>query len=98
VATAGSPDASITLGTGFGWGGGTFSGSPAIMLGGENRFSRRAAFVTENYLLPSVGDALLSYGLRFFGEALSADLAFWYVPGEDIPFPGIPFVAFSVKF
>lgn len=99
VATAGSPDASLTLGTGFGYGGGDFSGSPAIMLGGETRLSRRTAFVTENYLIPNVDNgALISYGLRFFGEKLSADLAFWYVPGEDLAFPGIPYVAFSVKF
>lgn len=99
VATAGSPDASITLGTGFGYGGGSLSGSPAIMLGGETRLGRRVAFVTENYLVPGADDnALISYGLRFFGEKLSADLAFWYVPGEHISFPGIPFVAFSVKF
>jgi hypothetical protein len=41
--------------------------------------------------------AIVSYGVRFFGEKLSADLAFWLGP-EDIPFPGIPYVAFSVKF
>ena len=32
------------------------------------------------------------------GEKLSADLAFWNIPGEDAVFPGIPYVAFSVKF
>ena len=69
------------------------------MLGAEKRLSRRVSFVTENYLIPNEDvNAVVSYGLRFFGEKLSADLAFWNAPGNDIVFPGIPYVAFSVKF
>ena len=99
VGTVGSPDASLSFGTGLGYAGGSLSDYPGVMLGADTRLSRRISFVTENYLVPN-GDvsSILSYGLRFFGEKLSADLAFWYVPGEDIPFPGIPYVAFSVKF
>ena len=33
-----------------------------------------------------------------FVVGLSADLAFWNLPGEDHNFPGIPYVAFAVKF
>lgn len=99
VGTAGSPDASLSFGTGLAYAGGNFADHPVAMLGADTRLSRRVSFVTENYLIPNDDvNAVLSYGLRFFGEKLSADLAFWYVPGEDIPFPGIPYVAFSVKF
>ena len=100
VGTAGSPDASITIGTGLAYAGGEFADTPVAMLGGETRLSRRVAFVTENYVIPNDDvNAVVSYGLRFFGEKLSADLAFWLAPGEsDIKFPGIPYVAFSVKF
>ena len=99
VGTAGSPDASVSFGTGLAYAGGNFADRPVAMLGADTRLSRRVSFVTENYLIPNDDvSAVVSYGLRFFGEKLSADLAFWYVPGEDISFPGIPYVAFSVKF
>lgn len=99
VGTAGSPDASVTFGTGLAYAGGDFADRPVAMLGAETRLSRRIAFVTENYVIPNEDvSSVISYGLRFFGEKLSADLAFWLAPGEDIRFPGIPYVAFSVKF
>ena len=99
VGTAGSPDASISFGTGLAYAGGNFADHPVAMLGGETRLSRRVAFVTENYLIPNDDvSSVISYGLRFFGEKLSADLAFWNAPGEHMVFPGIPYVAFSVKF
>lgn len=99
VGTAGSPDASISFGSGLAYAGGNFADYPVAMLGAETRLSRRVAFVTENYLVPNDDvNSVISYGLRFFGEKLSADLAFWNAPGEKMLFPGIPYVAFSVKF
>jgi hypothetical protein len=101
VATAGSADASVSFGTGLAYAGGNFADTPVAMLGAEKRLGRRISFVTENYVIPNDDvNSVISYGLRFFGEKLSADLAFWLAPGEanDIPFPGIPYVAFSVKF
>lgn len=99
VATAGSADASITFGTGLAYAGGQFADSPVAMLGAETRLGRRIAFITENYLVPNEDlSSVISYGLRFFGEKLSVDLAFWNAPGKDMLFPGIPYVAFAVKF
>jgi len=99
VGTAGSPDASISFGTGFAYAGGQFADRPVAMLGGEARLSRRIAFISENYLIPNDDvNSVISYGLRFFGEKISADLAFWNAPGNVAVFPGIPYVAFSVKF
>jgi hypothetical protein len=99
VGTAGSPDASVSFGTGLAYAGGDFADRPVAMLGAEARLSRRIAFVTENYVIPNEDvSSVVSYGLRFFGEKLSADLAFWLAPGEVAVFPGIPYVAFSVKF
>ena len=99
VGTAGSPDASVSFGTGVAYASGRFADHPVAMLGAETRLGRRIAFVTENYLIPDedVG-GLISYGLRFFGEKLSADLAFWNSTGVGFVFPGIPYVSFSVKF
>ena len=100
VATFGSSDAHITVGSGLGYGGGDLADRPIFMLGGEKRMTRRTSFVTENYLLPGESNAAISYGIRFFGEKLSVDLAFWNAFGEDIDpiFPGIPYLAFAVKF
>jgi hypothetical protein len=48
------------------------SGSAVAMLGGERRVGRRVKVVTENYAFKSGG--ILSFGVRFLGERLSADL------------------------
>jgi len=99
VGTIGSPDASITVGTGLAYAGGQFADRPVAMLGAESRLGRRISFVTENYLIPNDDvPGVISYGLRFYGEKLSTDLAFWNAPGSFMVFPGIPYVAFSVKF
>jgi hypothetical protein len=99
VATFGSPDGHFTIGSGLGYGGGDLADRPIVMLGGEKRISRRTSFVTENYLLPGESNAAISYGLRFFGEKLSVDFAFWNAFGTDAEpiFPGIPYLAFAVK-
>jgi hypothetical protein len=100
VATFGSSDAHLTVGSGLGYGGGEVADRPIFMLGGEKRMTRRTSFVTENYLLPGESSAAISYGIRFFGEKLSVDLAFWNAFGEDLDpiFPGIPYLAFAFKF
>ncbi len=45
-------------------------------------------------------DGAVSYGLRFLGEKLSVDLAFFNIinPGTDKIFPGIPYISFGAKF
>jgi hypothetical protein len=99
VGTAGSTDASVSFGTGLAYAAGQFADHPVAMLGAEKRLGRRVSFVTENYVIPNQdANVLISYGLRFFGEKLSTDLAFWNAPGNGTVFPGIPYVAFSVKF
>jgi hypothetical protein len=98
VGTAGSPDASLSVGLGFGYGGGGFGEDPILMFGGERRVSRRVSLLSENYLVAGVDDGMLiSYGLRFFGDRLSVDLALINVPSDPI-FPGVPYVGFAVKF
>jgi hypothetical protein len=99
VGTVGSSDASITFGTGLAYAGGNLADRPVAMLGGEKRLNRRISLISENYLIPNDDvSSVISYGLRFFGEKLSADLAFWNSPGNLTVFPGVPYVAFSVKF
>lgn len=74
-------------------------GTYALYFGGDYRLIQRISFVTENFVFPEAGDELvLSYGLRFMGENMSFDLAFFRPGlGTDIGF-GIPYVDFVFNF
>lgn len=76
VATLGeTPDRAITVGAG--WGYSSEDGihdAPALMVGGETRLTRGVKLITENYLFPSEDFGIVSFGPRFFGEKLTADL------------------------
>jgi hypothetical protein len=101
VGSFGSSDNHLDVGAGWGYAGGSVSGDPAIMVGGATRVGRRVSLLTENYFVPSVSEnGLISYGLRIFGEKLSVDLAFANAvgPNTTLLFPGVPYVAFAVKF
>ncbi|MGD9489477.1 MAG: hypothetical protein AB7W47_15770 [Calditrichaceae bacterium] len=98
VGTYGSADRSISIGLGYGFASGDVANEPVFMIGVENRFARRVAFVSENWIFPGVDNPLISYGLRFFGESMSFDLGFFNVLGEDALFPGIPWVDFVYNF
>lgn len=100
VSTFGGPDGHVTVGTGLGYANDNLAEDPVFMVGGEKRVSRRTSLVTENYIFPTGGDVnnVVSYGVRFFGERLSVDLAFLNSLGEETIFPGVPYVSFAVKF
>ena len=98
VGTYGTSNGSITAGLGYGFVDRDFAEKPMIMIGGEKRLSRRMAFVTENWIFPGVDQPLISYGVRFFGETLSIDLALLNTIGEHALFPGIPYVDFVFNF
>lgn len=74
------------------------TGAFAILFGGDYRLSQRIAFVSENHFFPQEGATILSYGLRFMGEQMSFDLAFFHPGiGNDLGF-GIPFIDFVFNF
>ena len=98
LGTFGTPDASISAGLGYGYSGRHLAEKPMLMLGGEKRISRRGALVSENWGIPGLGPPLGSYGVRFFGEGLSFDLALINPLGEDAIFPGIPYIDLVYKF
>lgn len=100
LVTYGNPEHNATLGLGFGFFDGDFSSDPVITLSGMTRLSRRISLVTENWFFPAdVYRGIISYGIRFFGETMSVDLAL--INNEEFSeiFPiGIPYVDFVVKF
>src|SRR5690606_12151283 len=90
VGTFGGELGGVTAGIGYGFAAGELSDRPAVMLGADRRVSRRIALITENWWLGGDTEPVISYGIRFLGEKLSADLGFINVIGEDSFFPGVP--------
>lgn len=83
---------SVTLGGGVAYGsdGGR---SGIVMVGGERQVRRNLKVMTENYIWKG-GTGVVSAGVRFFGERLSADLALAVPVGADgfVAFPVVNFV------
>lgn len=93
VLTMGPRDKAVTLGWGVPYAG--KAGAGMAMLGGEFRTSPRVKFITENYLMKEGG--LLSGGLRWMGDRLSADLALG-VPLDASDFFVFPLMNFVYTF
>jgi hypothetical protein len=88
-------DVATTVGAGWGYSteSGIFS-TPALMAGFESRVSRRIKLISENYLIADEGVGLISFGPRFIGDRLAADLGLGVPIGADglFVFPLINFV------
>jgi hypothetical protein len=84
VVTTGKPDASLSVGVGAGYRRheGDNAATAILMVGGERRVRSGIKWVTENYLWTG-GDGILSAGIRFYGERLSADVALFAPIGMD---------------
>ncbi len=107
--TLGPPEISVTAGTGYAAYRGTnaedtlFSQTPAFVVGSSIRILRKMAFVTENYLIKNWLNysPIVTYGLRFFGENFTLDVAFINTVGYggfSGKFPGLPIAAITYKF
>ncbi|MFC1485457.1 hypothetical protein ACFL55_00325 [Candidatus Latescibacterota bacterium] len=98
VGTWGGIERSMTFAFGYGMVDTDLADKPMIVIGGEQRFTRRLAFVTENWIIPGVDDAFVSYGLRFLTEKFTTDFALWNITSGDAIFPGIPYIDFVYYF
>lgn len=96
AASLGQTDSQITGGIGYGFAGSEVTNKPVIMLGGQKRFSNRMSVVTENYFVSGI-TPLVSLGVRFIGEKLSADLGFMNI-SDDGGSIIIPLVNFAAHF
>lgn len=97
VVTQGNADSAFTAGVGYAYvrGEGNEDGSMVLMFGGEHRVSRRLKLISENYTFD--GGGVVSAGVRFLGEKLSADLALASPLGIDV-FVAFPVINFVWKF
>lgn len=93
-ATMGGPRQSVHLGIGYGYDRGGLASSPAIMVGGEMRTTRNIKLMTENYLFPGEG-GIVSGGIRFMGERLSAEVGLASPVGSGSSFFAFPLVSFT---
>ncbi len=70
-----------------------------IIVGGDHQVSNRVKLITENWLfLEGDSPKVFSGGIRFFGERMAVDLAFFSVAEmwEGGTWPLIPWVDFSI--
>jgi hypothetical protein len=101
VGTLGDPDQALTVGATVPFiatsGDSDIGSEPAFMIGGESRLTRRIKLLSENYLVPGEG-SLVSAGVRFFGERLSADFGIGAAFGGDDDACCLPLVNFVYSF
>jgi hypothetical protein len=92
VSTFGNSDNALTVGGGMAYADDGERGGIG-MIGGEGRVRNNLKLITENYIWKG-GDGILSGGVRFIGERLSADLglAFPIGAGDFFAFPVVSFV------
>jgi hypothetical protein len=102
VGTFGPPDGAVTIGATVPFyaasGESDIGSNPAIMVGGEFRTGRRTKFLTESFFVPGESGALVSAGMRFFGERLSADFGLGAGFGFGESFCCLPLVNFVYTF
>jgi hypothetical protein len=100
VGSVGTPDRGLTFGAGWGFAGGDVANRPALLIGGELRSGRMTKLLTENYLIltdtETVG--ILTGGIRFFGERLSADAGLGMGVEDGRAFCCLPVVNFVYNF
>ena len=99
VGTYGSSDHALTIGLGWGFAGGEIANKPILLVGGEIRLSNSIKLISENWIPPGTDLVLYSFGFRFFGENLAADLGFFRPSKMDTGgFPFVPWIGFAYNF
>lgn len=99
VASIGNERANLSCGLGYGFAGSKMSKQPILMVGGELRTSNNLKLITENWFTTEKDVSLMSAGIRFFGEHLSADFAFLFpVAGSSDGIGFIPWLGFAYCF
>lgn len=100
IITYGNEDSNLTFGTGWGFSDGSIASNPIFTVSAMHRVSRTVSLITENWVLPFDGyEPVFSYGVRFFGERMSVDIAFINSPEiSEILKIGFPYVDFVYKF
>lgn len=101
VGTFGNPDRAVTVGATVPFVATSedsdLGNDPVFMVGAESRVGLRTKLLTENYVVPGEG-SLISGGIRFFGERLSADFGVGLAVGGSENACCVPLVNFVYSF
>jgi hypothetical protein len=90
---------SATVGVGWGFSGEDFSDKPGMVVGFDLEAGGSIRFVSENWIPSDFDAAIISIGIRFVGDPVTADLALVYPSGSDSDgFPFIPWLGFAFAF
>lgn len=86
LATYGTKEYNITVGTGYAFANGEVTDSPITTIAGVARLTNKLAFISENYILDSNNGSVTSFGLRYIAKKLTLDLLVFSggVPALDI--------------
>jgi hypothetical protein len=98
ASTIGSTDTAVTVGVGWAYVNTNIDNEGAVvaMIGGEKRVGRRIKLITENYVFN--GGGILSGGIRFIGDSLSADLGLFSPLNSFDGLLALPIANFVWKF
>lgn len=96
-ATAGTIEHNVSGSLGFAFAGDEFATTPLINISGMTRVSRKLMLMSENWIIPISDETVtaFSFGVRFLGDKIAADVGLVYSPQTETPFP---VAGFSVKF
>ena len=100
----GDPFGGLTLGLAYPFSttGNNDLNNPIFILGGETQISHSVKLISENWIITDDDDSTLifSFGIRFFGEQLAADLGLFTSPDilDEGGFPLFPWVDFAISF
>lgn len=89
---------SLTAGLGYGFYDHELADKPAVILGADWRFSRKFAFLTENWIVPDEEGEIISYGIRIINDHVNTDLGFANTFGDDFIFPGYLYGSMTIHF
>ncbi len=92
VITAGTPRAALSGVIAFPFAPGSgFADHPLLMVGGELRGSKRLKIITESWISPSDGEAIVSFGFRIVTSRLTVEVAAVTIAGEGGFLPVVNF-------
>lgn len=100
LSTFGSPNNNLSIGLGYGFGGGEWASAPLLNLSGMFRLASRWYFLTENYYI-HIGEenfTMVSLGGRWIIKKAALDFGFFIPVAEDVGFVSIPWLGMTIPF
>lgn len=100
LSTFGSHDKNLTVGLGYGFGGGEWASAPTVNLNGMLRLTNRWYLLSENYFITVSQDnaVVMSMGGRWIIKKAALDFGLVLPVIEDTDFVALPWLGFTIPF